>query len=97
MPKKFIVHNKTERCFMIFSTLSLKNKIIIPSLAAIILLVAVLNVYTTISINNLTSELEGQSLETAIQTTNSLQFNLIVLGIAGIVLIAALMHLLVNL
>ena len=50
---------------------SLKSKIIIPSIGVLTLLVAVLIIYTAISVNNFADEITQQRLETAIQTTNS--------------------------
>jgi len=81
---------------MKISTLSLKSKIIIPSLVAIILLVTVLIVYTTTNVNKITGELADQRIETAVQTASSLKFTLVILGIVGIGITAALMNLLIS-
>ncbi|MCL2215612.1 MAG: methyl-accepting chemotaxis protein [Defluviitaleaceae bacterium] len=50
---------------------SLKSKIIIPSVAVLILLVAVIIIYAAVSVNNFADEITEQRLDTAVQMTNS--------------------------
>ena len=50
---------------------SLKSKILVPSIGILILLVAILIVYTAVSVNNFADEFTQQRLETAILTTDA--------------------------
>ncbi|MCL2197608.1 MAG: methyl-accepting chemotaxis protein [Defluviitaleaceae bacterium] len=50
---------------------SLKGKFVIPSVAVLAVLVIFLIVYTFVSVENFSSDITQQRLETAIQTTNS--------------------------
>jgi len=50
---------------------SLKSKLIIPSVGVLILLVSIIIVYATVSMNNFANDLSAQRLETAMLTTDS--------------------------
>ncbi|MCL2171851.1 MAG: methyl-accepting chemotaxis protein, partial [Defluviitaleaceae bacterium] len=50
---------------------SLKSKIIIPSVAVVVLLVSVIIIFTAVRVNDFANEITEQRLETAIQMTDS--------------------------